>query len=113
VRSADAIVASLSTGGRVLVFGTAAARPSHSIRGRAGRSVRTGRAPLPAIALTTDTSILTAAGNDYGSTRWFSRQVEALGRSGDVAMAISTSGVSPNVLAAHGPRGHSAWSRSA
>ncbi|MBP1605419.1 MAG: phosphoheptose isomerase [Acidobacteria bacterium] len=100
VRSADAIVASLSTGGRVLVFGNggSAAESQHFAAELAGRFER-DRAPLPAIALTTDTSILTAAGNDYGFDKVFSRQVEALGRSGDVAMAISTSGVSPNVLA--------------
>jgi D-sedoheptulose 7-phosphate isomerase len=58
------------------------------------------RPGLPAIALTTDTSILTAIGNDYGYERVFSRQVEALGASGDVLVAISTSGRSPNILAA-------------
>ena len=58
------------------------------------------RPGLPAIALTTDTSILTAIGNDYGYERVFSRQVEALGAAGDVLVAISTSGRSPNILAA-------------
>lgn len=58
------------------------------------------RAGLPAIALTTDTSILTAIGNDYGFERIFARQVEALAVEGDVLVAISTSGNSPNVLAA-------------
>ena len=58
------------------------------------------RQGLPAIALTTDTSILTACGNDYGYDRVFSRQVEALGRMGDVLLAFSTSGNSVNVLAA-------------
>ncbi|MDE2407751.1 MAG: D-sedoheptulose 7-phosphate isomerase [Xanthomonadaceae bacterium] len=58
------------------------------------------RPGLPAIALTTDTSILTAIGNDYGYDYVFARQVEALGRSGDVLVAISTSGNSPNVLRA-------------
>jgi D-sedoheptulose 7-phosphate isomerase len=55
---------------------------------------------LPAIALTTDTSILTAIGNDYGYDQVFVRQVRALGRKGDIAVAISTSGNSPNVLLA-------------
>jgi len=58
------------------------------------------RPGLPAIALTTDTSILTAIGNDYGYDYVFARQVEALGRSGDVFVAISTSGNSKNVLRA-------------
>jgi D-sedoheptulose 7-phosphate isomerase len=58
------------------------------------------RNPLPAIALTTDTSVLTAVGNDYGFDRAFERQVRGLGRAGDVFIAISTSGKSPNILAA-------------
>ena len=58
------------------------------------------RPGLPAIALTTDTSILTAIGNDYGFDYVFARQVEALGQAGDVLVAISTSGRSPNILRA-------------
>ena len=58
------------------------------------------RPGLSAVALTTDTSILTAIGNDYGYERVFSRQVEAIGTPGDVLVAISTSGKSPNILAA-------------
>lgn len=58
------------------------------------------RRALPAIALTTDTSTLTAAGNDYGFEKIFSRQIEALGKRGDLLVAISTSGKSPNILAA-------------
>jgi D-sedoheptulose 7-phosphate isomerase len=58
------------------------------------------RAALRAVALTTDTSILTAGGNDFGFDRIFSRQVEALGQSGDVFLGISTSGNSPNILCA-------------
>jgi len=57
------------------------------------------RDPLPAIALTTDTSILTAVGNDYGFEHIFSRQLRGLGRRGDVFIALSTSGRSPNILA--------------
>lgn len=57
------------------------------------------RAGLPAIALTTDTSILTAIGNDYGYEKLFERQIQALGRKGDVFLAYSTSGRSPNILA--------------
>lgn len=58
------------------------------------------RPAMRAVALTTDTSILTAVGNDYGFERLFARQIEALGQAGDVFMAISTSGNSPNVLRA-------------
>ena len=58
------------------------------------------RKPLPAIALTTDTSVLTAVGNDYGFDRVFERQLRGLGKRGDVFIAISTSGQSPNILAA-------------
>jgi D-sedoheptulose 7-phosphate isomerase len=58
------------------------------------------REPLPALALTTDTSALTAIANDYDYGQVFSKQVKALGRAGDVALGISTSGNSPNVLAA-------------
>ena len=58
------------------------------------------RPPMRAIALTTNSSILTAVGNDYGFERLFSRQIEALGQAGDIFMAISTSGTSPNVLRA-------------
>src|SRR5262249_41534186 len=64
-----------------------------------GRFIR-DRIPLPALALTTDTSALTAIGNDYGFDQVFVRQVQALGQPGDVAVGISTSGRSPNVLSA-------------
>ena len=64
------------------------------------RSTDGERPPLPAIALTTDTSILTSIGNDYGYAEVFAKQVKALGREGDVAVALSTSGNSPNVLRA-------------
>ncbi len=63
-------------------------------------SSHTQRGALPALALTTDTSTLTAAANDFGFDKIFSRQVEALGRSGDILLAISTSGVSANILEA-------------
>ena len=58
------------------------------------------RAPLPAIALSTDTSVLTAIGNDYGFEHVFERQIRGLGRRGDGLLALSTSGRSPNILAA-------------
>jgi phosphoheptose isomerase len=100
-RAAAAVVASLRGGGKVLIFGNggSAADAQHMAAELVGRFLLERRA-LPAIALTTDTSALTAIANDFGFERVFARQVEALGRRGDVAVAISTSGRSPNVLAA-------------
>src|SRR5262245_35993464 len=99
--AAEAIVESLRAGGKVLVFGNggSAADAQHLAAELVGRFVRDRRA-LPALALTTDTSILTALGNDFGFEAVFRRQIEAHGRTGDVAIAISTSGRSPNVLEA-------------
>ena len=90
----------LRSGGKILLFGNggSAADAQHIAAEFVGRFVRE-RAGLPAIALTTDSSILTAVGNDYGFDRVFSRQIEALGRANDVAIGVSTSGHSPNVLA--------------
>jgi D-sedoheptulose 7-phosphate isomerase len=90
------------TGGRkVLLFGNggSAADAQHIAAEWVGRFQRE-RHPFPAIALTTDTSILTAIGNDYGFEEIFARQVQALGQEGDIALAISTSGNSPNVVRA-------------
>jgi len=89
----------LRNGGKVLFFGNggSAADAQHLAAELVGRFVRE-RAGLPAIALTTDSSILTAVGNDYGFEQVFARQIQALGRAGDVAVAISTSGKSANVL---------------
>jgi len=98
---ADAIAASLKQGGSVLVFGNggSAADAQHFAAELLGRYERE-RTAWPAVALTTDTSALTAIGNDYGFDRVFARQLEALGKKGDVAIGISTSGNSPNVLRA-------------
>lgn len=87
-------------GGKLLVFGNggSAADAQHMATELVGRFLLE-RDGLPAIALTTDTSALTAIGNDYGFDRIFARQLEALGRRGDVALGISTSGSSPNVVA--------------
>jgi phosphoheptose isomerase len=84
---------------KVLAFGNggSAADAQHLAAELVGR-FRSDRLPLPGIALTTDTSVLTAIGNDYGFDQVFSRQVRALTASGDVIIAISTSGRSPNVL---------------
>ncbi len=95
------VVACVKAGGKVLFCGNggSAADAQHLAAELVGRYV-VERKGLPGIALTTDTSILTAVGNDYGFDRVFARQVEALGRAGDVLVAITTSGGSKNVRAA-------------
>ena len=99
--AAGLIIMCLRAGGKLLFFGNggSAADAQHLAAEFIGRFVRE-RAGLPAIALTTDSSILTAVGNDYGFDQIFARQVQALGRPGDVAIAISTSGNSPNIIEA-------------
>lgn len=89
----------LRAGGKLLVMGNggSAADAQHLAAELVGRFLIERRA-LPAIALTTDTSILTAVGNDYGFDEVFSRQVEALGAAGDLVLGISTSGNSQNVI---------------
>lgn len=100
VTAADLITAALRGGNKLLFFGNggSAADSQHIAAEFIGRFERERRA-LPAIALTTDTSILTALTNDYSGEIVFARQVEALGNPGDLAIAYSTSGNSPNVLA--------------
>jgi D-sedoheptulose 7-phosphate isomerase len=100
VEAAQAMEACLRAGGKLLFFGNggSAADAQHIAAEFVGHFINERRA-LAAIALTTDTSILTAVGNDYGYERVFSRQIEALGKAGDVAVGISTSGNSPNVIA--------------
>lgn len=97
--AARAIRRCLESGGKVLFFGNggSAADAQHWAAELSGRYQRE-RAGLAGLALTTDTSLLTAVANDYGFEEVFARQVEALARKGDVAVAISTSGSSPNVL---------------
>ncbi len=99
--SAQRISAAINRGNKVLLCGNggSAADAQHIAAELVGRFVAERRG-LPAIALTTDTSILTAVGNDYGFNDVFARQVEALGQPGDVLVGISTSGNSPNVIAA-------------
>jgi D-sedoheptulose 7-phosphate isomerase len=101
VAAAEAMIASLRAGGKVLVCGNggSASDAQHFAAELVGRFERERRA-LASIALTTDTSILTALANDYSYTRVFARQVEAIGRRGDVLIGISTSGGSANVLEA-------------
>ena len=99
--AAEMVLAALRGGHKVLLCGNggSAADAQHIAAELVGRYTRE-RPGYPAIALTTDTSNLTAIGNDYGFDRIFARQVEALGQAGDVLIAISTSGNSPNVLRA-------------
>jgi D-sedoheptulose 7-phosphate isomerase len=95
------LVTALSSGGKVLVFGNGgSAADSQHFAAELVNRFRSERPALAAIALTTDTSILTSIANDSDFESVFSRQVEALGAPGDVAVAISTSGGSPNVLKA-------------
>ncbi len=99
--AAAAVIAALKGGGKLLVFGNggSAADAQHVAAELVGRFERE-RPGMAAIALTTDASVLTSVANDYAFERVFARQVEALGRAGDVALGISTSGASPNVVAA-------------
>ena len=101
VDAAMLVARCLRGGGKLLFFGNggSAADAQHLAAEFVGR-FRIERQALPAIALTTDSSILTAVGNDYGFDQIFARQVQALGRPGDVAIGISTSGNSPNVNSA-------------
>ena len=94
-----ACVTSLRGGGKLMFFGNggSAADAQHLATELTVR-YKADRAAIAALALTTDTSALTAASNDLGFEQVFARQIEALGRSGDVAIAISTSGKSPNIL---------------
>jgi D-sedoheptulose 7-phosphate isomerase len=97
----SACVKSIRAGGKLMLFGNggSAADAQHLATELTVR-YKSDRAAIAAVALTTDTSVLTAAGNDLGFDRVFARQIEALGRPDDVAIAISTSGKSPNVIAA-------------
>ncbi len=98
---AQAVEKSLRAGGKVMLAGNGgSAADAQHIAGEFLSRLRFDRHPLPAIALTTDSSVLTAVGNDYGYEQVFERQLRGLGRRGDVFIAISTSGRSPNVLAA-------------
>ncbi len=98
-RLAAAMVDSIANGGKVLVFGNggSAADSQHFAGELVGRFRTAYRPPVPVVALTTDTSVLTAIGNDFSFEDVFARQVEALARPGDVVVGISTSGRSENV----------------
>lgn len=96
------LIEALEKGNKIFFFGNggSAADSQHLAAELVGKMSIEGRRALPAIALTTDSSNLTALGNDMGFEAVFSRQIEALGKPGDVAIGITTSGQSPNVLAA-------------
>ena len=98
---ADCLTGALRKGNKLLVAGNGgSAADAQHIAGELLSRLNFDRSPLPAIALTTDTSVLTAIGNDYGFDKIFERQVRGLARQGDVFLAISTSGRSPNILCA-------------
>ncbi len=99
VKAADLLATCIASGHKILIFGNggSAADAQHLAAEFVNRFVLE-RPPLPALALTTDTSILTSIGNDYSFDQVFAKQVEALGRKDDVAWAISTSGNSKNVI---------------
>ncbi len=100
-QSAQTIITALQQGKKILACGNggSAADAQHFVAELVGR-FETERKPLPAIALNTNVSTLTAIGNDYGYDELFARQVNAFGEEGDVFVGISTSGKSPNVLKA-------------
>jgi len=99
VKVVNVITASLKKGNKILLFGNggSAADAQHLAAEFVNRFL-IERPPLPAIALTTDTSIITSIGNDYDFAQIFAKQIRAIGQPGDVAIGMSTSGVSPNVL---------------
>jgi D-sedoheptulose 7-phosphate isomerase len=101
IRAAEATAAALKLGGKLLAAGNggSAADAQHVVAEFVSRFI-VDRPALAAVALTVDTSVLTGIGNDYSYDRIFERQIEALGRPGDVFLAISTSGNSPNLLRA-------------
>lgn len=97
----DALVAAFRSGNKLLLFGNGgSAADAQHIAAEFVNRFRIERPPLPAIALTTDSSALTSIANDYEYQQVFAKQLQALGKPGDVAIAISTSGNSANVLAA-------------
>ena len=95
----DRVVRSLRAGGKVLIMGNGgSAADAQHVAAELVNRYQKNRPPLPAVALTTDSSVLTAIGNDFAFRHTFSKQIEALGNPEDTVLAISTSGNSPNVL---------------
>jgi D-sedoheptulose 7-phosphate isomerase len=100
-RLCDICIGALGRGGKLMFFGNGgSASDAQHLAAELVVRYKVNRKALPAIALTTDSSVLTAGANDFGYDTVFARQVEALGKSGDVAIGISTSGNSPNIIAA-------------
>jgi len=98
-KCATKIVDTLNTGNKILLFGNGgSAADCQHIAAEFINRFQMERRPLPAIALTTDTSVITSIGNDYSFDEIFTKQVQALGKKGDIALGISTSGNSPNVV---------------
>jgi len=99
VKVIEVLTVALKAGNKIMIFGNggSAADAQHIAAEFVNRFI-IERPPLPAIALTTDTSVITSIGNDYDFSEIFAKQIRALGQQGDVAWGISTSGNSPNVL---------------
>ncbi len=101
VKLAGMVVESFKAGGKLMIIGNGgSAADAQHLAAEFVNRFEIERPPLPALALTTDSSVLTSIGNDYSFDQAFSKQVRALGRAGDVLLAISTSGSSANVLKA-------------
>ena len=101
IAAAERIDRCLASGGKLLLFGNGgSAADAQHIAAEFVNRFRKERHPLAALALTTDTSVITSIGNDYHFDQIFQKQVAALGRAGDIAIGLSTSGNSPNVLLA-------------
>ncbi|MBP9020292.1 MAG: D-sedoheptulose 7-phosphate isomerase [Syntrophobacterales bacterium] len=101
VRVVDAVTAALKGGKKVLLFGNGgSAADAQHIAAEFVNRFQIERPPLPAIALTTDTSVITSIANDYDFSEVFDKQIRAIGQAGDIAWGFSTSGSSPNVLKA-------------
>ncbi len=101
IQAVELLTHALKSGNKILLFGNGgSAADCQHIAAEFVNRFRMERSPLPAIALTTDTSVITSIGNDYSFEQIFSKQVQALGRENDIAIGISTSGNSPNVIKA-------------
>jgi D-sedoheptulose 7-phosphate isomerase len=101
VQVVDVVTAALKAGNKILLFGNGgSAADAQHIAGEFINRFLIERPPLPAVALTTDTSVITSIGNDYDFSEIFSKQVRAIGQPGDIAWGMSTSGMSPNVVKA-------------
>src|SRR5574340_1015103 len=95
----EALTGALKAGNKILLFGNGgSAADAQHLAGEFVNRFLIERPPLPAIALSTDTSVITSISNDYDFSEIFSKQIRAIGQAGDVAWGISTSGASPNVI---------------